>query len=188
MSAIWLKRAQAPATLALVQPGQVAPGSPALASSHSHRLVVFLRHVGCPFAEHTVKRLRAWAPLHPQVDVLLISHADGPSSQQWLAAIGGLGSMRLVVDQARLLHNQWGLGESNFWHFAGPRSLLGVMALWPKGIRNRSAAGTRWQRAGVFFLVGEELAWSHVPASAQAFELPPESVLQALGLGSVAPD
>lgn len=50
---------------------------------------------------------------------------------------------------------------------------MGVMRLWFKGIRNRMATGTRWQRAGVFLVREGRVVWCHVPGSAQEFELPP---------------
>jgi hypothetical protein len=156
------------------QVGQAAPSTPALASAHPWRLVAFIRHGGCPFAEHTVKRLRAWAAAHPQVAVAVVSHGAQAPTQQWLAHIGGAEGLQWVHCPQRATHAQWGVGYSGLWHFAGPRSLAGVVALWRQGMRNRTATGTRWQRAAMFLVQGGTVVWRHVPESAEAFTLPPD--------------
>lgn len=177
MAFIGLSRPKSQIMSALVTAGQTVPQSSALAANEGLRVVAFIRHIGCPFAENTVKQLRVWAEQHPQVAVFIVSHGNASQSTTWINALGGLGRLRLVIDTQRELHAKWGVGFSNFWHFAGPSSLLGVAALLFKGIRNRSAAGTRWQRAAIFLLNGECVIWSHVPRSAQEFELPPEPIL-----------
>lgn len=177
MAFIGLSRPKKQAISALVVVGQTVPQSSALAASERLRVVAFIRHVGCPFAENTVKQLRLWAEQHPHVAVFIVSHGNASQSTEWINTLGGLGRLRLLIDTQRELHAQWGVGFSNFWHFAGPSSLLGVAALLFKGIRNRNAAGTRWQRAALFLLNGECVLWSHVPRSAQEFELPPAHFL-----------
>lgn len=170
---IWLRRAPAvPVAPALTVHSQ-APTVPEAASSAPTWLIAFIRHVGCPFAEHSIKELRGWAQAHPETPVYVVSHGDAAITQDWLDIIGGLGGLRFIHDPDRHLYGQWGLGDSPFWHFGGPRSLMGVMRLWFKGIRNRMATGTRWQRAGVFLVREGRVVWCHVPRSAQEFELPP---------------
>lgn len=179
MASIWLSRPHQQAVSARVEVGHLAPQGRELAASQALRLVAFIRHVGCPFAENTVRQLRAWAEAHPQVAVFVVSHGDESATRAWLDQMGGAGRIRLVIDTRRGLHGQWGVGYSHLWHFAGPRSLLGVLALWPQGIRNRSAAGTRWQRSAMFLVNGERVVWAHTPRSAQEFELPPRTALSA---------
>jgi hypothetical protein len=103
---------------------------------------------------------------------------DADITDAWLAAIGGLGPLKWVHDPDRQLYGQWGLGFARLAHFGGLPSLLGVVRLWFQGIHNRGATGTRWQRAGVFLVRDGRVAWLHVPASAQAFELPPDHSFQ----------
>ncbi len=177
MASIWLSRPPLQALSEPLRAGMAAPASPALQDERPWRVVAFLRHVGCPFAEHTVKRLRTWADAHPHVAVLAVTHGDEAIACAWLDAIGGLGRLTLVSDPHRQLHGQWGVGHAGLWHFANPRSLLGVAALWRQGIRNRSATGTRWQRAAVFLVHEGQVLWVHAPRSAQAFALPPEHLL-----------
>jgi hypothetical protein len=172
MASIWFTRPPRQTVAPALWVGDRAPLDAALHSPQRWRLVAFLRHVGCPFAEHTVVRLREWALQHPEVAVFIVSHGDEASTRAWLSEIGGLGVAQLVLDPQRQLYGRWGLGYSSLWHFAGPRSLLGVIRLWRYGIRNRSASGTRWQRAATFVLDGERVAWVHRPGSAQALVLP----------------
>jgi hypothetical protein len=179
MASIWLSRPQAASTStsALIKPGETARPTMLPPAAEHTRLIAFIRHVGCPFAENTVRQYRIWAEQHPDVAVFIVSHGSASATSAWIDAIGGAGRLRPIIDTQRELHAQWGVGLSKLWHFAGPRSLSGVAALWFKGIRNRSASGTRWQRAAVFLVQGDLVVWSHVPASAQAFLLPPERLL-----------
>ncbi|MCL6415815.1 hypothetical protein MIB92_09135 [Aestuariirhabdus sp. Z084] len=135
-------------------------------------MIAFLRHVGCPFAEHCVKRLRYWADEHPDIEVSIVSHGDHKASKRWLNSIGGQGRLHLIDDPERELYGQWGLGYSNLGHFMGLRSLLGVLRLLPRGIRNRQACGTRWQRSGLFLLKENRIIWYHIPHSAEILTLP----------------
>ena len=184
MASIWLTRPTRRPISPLLKAGQVAPQTQQLSATESLRIVAFIRHVGCPFSENTVKQLRSWAEGHPQAAVFVVSHGNESTTQQWIATIGGLGRIRIVVDPEREIYGKWGIGLSSFWHFAGPKSLLGVLALLPKGIRNRSAAGTRWQRSAMFMLKGEHVIWSHVPVSAQEFKLPPTHLINAQAYSS----
>jgi hypothetical protein len=144
-----------------------APPLDATTPAGRPRVVVFLRHVGCPFAEATVRALRARPEEHPAIDWVLVSHApEGPTSR-WLAEIGGAGGARVVVDPDRSLYAAWGLGLSDLGHFLGWRSLLGVAALFRRGIKNRRPSGTRWQRAGAFAVDdGGVIRWRHLPSHA----------------------
>jgi hypothetical protein len=173
MASIFLTRPPMQALAPVLKLGSRAPMSRAFQPAHPRQLVAFLRHVGCPFAEHTVKRLRGWADAHPEVAVAIVTHGDAAITHTWLDAIGGLGRLQLVMDADRQLYGQWGLGYAGLWHFANPLSLLGVASLWRQGVRNRTATGTRWQRAAVFLVHEGRVAWLHLPASAEDFALPP---------------
>jgi hypothetical protein len=178
MASIWLSRPPAPPLSPPVRTGQIAPHSELFQSTARLRVVAFLRHTGCPFAENTVKQLRPWADQHRQVAVFVVCHGDAALTEGWIQAIGGLGRLHLVTDPQQELYAQWGVGYASFWHFGGLPSLLGVVALWTKGIRNRGATGTRWQKAAMFLLDGDRVAWSHAPQSAQELMLPPADLIK----------
>ena len=178
MTFIGFSRPKEQLTSALVSVGDIAPPSSALCATERLRVVAFIRHVGCPFAENTVKQLREWAERHPHVAIFVVSHGDAAAVAEWIGAIGGLGSLRLVVDTRRELHGQWGVGYSSLGHVVGLPSLLGAFTLLFKGIHNRSASGTRWQRSATFMADGDRIVWSHLPRYAQEFALPPEHLVR----------
>ena len=143
--------------------------------SPGQSLLVFVRHTGCPFAERDIKRARAWAAENPEVQVIVVTHGDEGLRDTWVADIGGAEGLTLYHDPERCLYGQAGLGFSAASHFMGFPSLLGVMRLWREGTRNRSASGTRWQRAGVLPLKDGKLVWRNIPESAEGFRLPQKS-------------
>ena len=142
----------------LPAPG-LEPGRPAI--------VAFLRHTGCPFAESTARMLREAAAAEPDIDFVAVSHAPAAATARWSDAVGGLGGVRVLVDDGRVHYATWGLGRTGLGHFAGRRSMTEVARLARAGIRNRHPDGTRWQRAGTFALdAGAIVRWRHVPAHA----------------------
>ena len=138
-------------------------------------LLVFVRHTGCPFAERDIKRVSGWAAENSEVHVVVVTHGDEALRDAWLADIGGAEGLTFYHDPERHLYGQAGLGFCAASHFMGLPSLLGVMRLWQEGIRNRSASGTRWQRAGVLLVEDGKLIWRYIPESAEGFRLPQKS-------------
>jgi hypothetical protein len=134
-------------------------------------VVAFLRHTGCPFAEATMRALRDASAEHPELDWVAVSHAGAEATQRWSEAVGGRGSVQVLLDPERAFYAAWGLGRSSLGHFMGRRSLKEVARLSRSGIRNRHPEGTRWQRAGTFAVDTSGIVrWRHLPA--HAGELP----------------
>jgi len=152
--------------------GDSAPRLPVVQDTEKPVLVVFLRHTGCPFAERTVKQLNRWAATHLDVEVVCIGHGDPLVFKHWLSLIDSGGNLNVYVDEARSYYGQWGLGYTRLTHFVNIPTLIKVLGLAFKGIRNRVASGTRWQSAGVFLVVGGKVVWQHRPHYAHAFALP----------------
>lgn len=138
----------------------------------SQFLLVFIRHVGCPFAERDLKALRRWGAVNPDLPIYVVSHGHSQAMQAWLSAIGGDDGLNVIIDESRSLYRAWGISVSDVWHFLGWRSLLGVVRLWFKGIRNRRASGTRWQKAGTFLVQNGSITWCFSPRTANEFCLP----------------
>jgi len=140
------------------------PGRPAI--------VAFLRHVGCPFAEATVRQMAALASTHPRVEFIAVTHSDDRPTQRWCDAFGGAPGVKLVPDPDRALYAAWGVGLSDRKHFAGSQSLAAVRRLLDEGIHNRWASGNRWQAAATFAVdLTGTVRWRHAPA--HAGDLPP---------------
>jgi alkyl-hydroperoxide reductase/thiol specific antioxidant family protein len=130
-------------------------------------LVTFLRHVGCPFAEATVRAMSAEAEHHPELNWIAVSHARLEATDSWCAEIGASRHVRVVIDEDRAVYAAWGLGRTTLRHFAGRRSLNAVVKLARRGIRNRHPVGSRWQQAGTFAVAGDgTIAWRHIPGHA----------------------
>jgi hypothetical protein len=149
--------------------GDAAPEVPGIDLGDGRpRVVAFLRHPGCPFAEATMRAAREVAAQPAGgLEVVAVVHAGGPATEAWCRTVGGAGSVRVVRDEARLVYAGWGLGRSSLRHFAGARSLRAAVALLRSGIRNTRAHGTRWQTAGTFAVDAEgRIAWRHLPAHA----------------------
>jgi hypothetical protein len=153
------------------------PGRPAV--------VAFLRHVGCPFAEATVRQMAALAAERPGIDFLAVTHSPEAPSQRWCEAFGGAGGVQLVADPDRAHYAAWGVGLSDRRHFAGPESLGALRRLLDEGIHNRWASGNRWQAAATFAVdPAGVLRWRHFPA--HAGDLPPLGDAVAAVVGAPA--
>ncbi len=154
---------------ALPEVGAAAPVASPLGEVRGPAVVAFLRHVGCPFAEATMRALSEHALEHEDIDWIAVSHAPLEATDRWCAAVGASHRVRLVIDEERAAYGAWGLGRSSLVHFAGRRSLTAVARLAREGIRNRHPAGTRWQRAGTFGVDRNgTIVWHHIPTHAGA--------------------
>ncbi len=149
------------------EPGERSPALPGAAAPDSPRVIAFLRHTGCPFAERTLREARDRAEAEPDVRFFAVSHAPERATDAWAEAVGGRGEVEILIDEERFLYAAWGLGRSSLGHFMGGRSLRAVGALARRGIRNRHADGTRWQAAGTFALdASGTVRWRHLPEHA----------------------
>jgi hypothetical protein len=160
-----LPKATRPAAIPAV--GEQAPPLWSAGAAGRPAVIAFLRHTGCPFAEATLVAARRLAADDAGADWIAVSHASREATDTWCEAIGGCGRVRLVIDEPRALYAAWGLGRTTLGHFAGRRSLGGVLRLARSGIRNRHPNGTRWQRAGTFALDADRvIRWRHLPEHA----------------------
>jgi hypothetical protein len=147
--------------------GDPAPDAAPLGHLEGPAVVAFLRHVGCPFAESTVRALTQVAELRPQIRWVVVSHASLEATDRWCSAVGASRRLELVIDESRELYAAWGLGRSSLAHFAGPRSLASTVRARRRGIANRHPVGTRWQQAGTFAVDSHgAICWRHIPAHA----------------------
>jgi hypothetical protein len=130
-------------------------------------VIAFLRHVGCPFAEATVREMVALARDRPSVDFVAVTHSNDAASHGWCKAFAGAGLVRLVADPTRARYAAWGVGLSDREHFAGRDSLEALQRLLDRGIHNRWASGNRWQPAATFAVNPEGVVrWLHFPRHA----------------------
>ncbi|KAF3391757.1 hypothetical protein F1880_007808 [Penicillium rolfsii] len=140
--------------------GDKAPSDPKLvlpADNGKPTLIAFLRHCGCPVAEATFLAMRTTASQHPDINFVAVSHSDQPSTDKWLSAVGGPGSVRVIVDAEREIYAKWGLGIVSWKHVLSPAALVNILKLGrEQGIWNRpTESGSRWQSAG-YWAVDQE--------------------------------
>lgn len=111
--------------------------------------------------------LREAAATEPGTAFVAVSHAPTQATARWCDAVGGMDSIRVLIDDGRVHYATWGLGRTSLAHFAGRRSMTEVGRLARAGIRNRHPDGTRWQRAGTFAIDdGGTVRWRHLPEHA----------------------
>lgn len=150
---------------ALGMPAPELPGAPP--SFGRPRVVAFLRHVGCPFAEITMKTLDAASRRHPVVQFLAVSQGTPAATRRWCAQLQMGYGVTVVDDPTGAIYAAWGLGLTSLGHFLGMRSVCRAAALAARGIHNRHPSGNRWQGAGTFALdAAGNVRWRHVPAHA----------------------
>lgn len=151
------------------QIGKIAPSSDRLPLPHNDApvIVVFLRHVGCPFAEKTFLQLRMIAAAHPETHFVAVSHSSVQAMDRWVSALGGTGRVEVLVDPSRVLYGKWGLGLSGISANIGLTPLTEVAKLaYNEGIYNRAANGSRWQTGGAFGVDKEGIVrWVFVAAN-----------------------
>jgi hypothetical protein len=129
-------------------------------------IVAFLRHPGCPCAERTV---RALGRLSSRTVVVL--HGAPEHARAWLTSIDASDRLQVIYDPDRVQYARWGLGLTDTLHFLGTAPLLSLLPGWMEGARNRSATGTRYQRAGAFAVDASGIVrWRH--AAAHGGDLP----------------
>jgi len=138
---------------------------------NNHAMIFFIRHIGCPFAEATLKMINERVTLNPTIDYIIISHGNHDSYFSWLKIINIDKDIKHFIDSDRIFYGNAGLGFSSISHFLSFKPITGVLKLLLKGIKNRSAEGTRWQKAGTFLIKKDgTILWNHIPQYAD--ELP----------------
>ncbi|KAH6980920.1 hypothetical protein BKA56DRAFT_586166 [Ilyonectria sp. MPI-CAGE-AT-0026] len=84
-------------------------------------LLVFLRCVGCAFAQKTFLNLRTLANRHGDaLTCIAVSHSSDQATKKWVDMLGGAWSVRVVIDEDRALYAAWGLGLGNMWYLFNP--------------------------------------------------------------------
>ncbi|KAK2058059.1 hypothetical protein LY76DRAFT_72969 [Colletotrichum caudatum] len=109
-------------------------------------LVVFLRCVGCAFAQKTFLALRALANKHAgTLTCIAVSHSSSAATQKWVDMLGGAWNVQVVIDEDRAVYAAWGLGLGSVWYVFNPTSQ--VQGWKEKGWLGEKVAGAI-QRTG----------------------------------------
>ncbi|KAL6872094.1 hypothetical protein J3F83DRAFT_713947 [Trichoderma novae-zelandiae] len=122
----WLSPPPLPVKLAPVpRIGEVAPldrGKRLELGRRSKCLVVFLRCVGCAFAQKAFLQLRDMSNRHAgYITCIAVSHASERATNKWIDMLGGSRNVQIVIDQEHAIYAAWGLGTaSSVWYVLGP--------------------------------------------------------------------
>ncbi|CAK7215209.1 hypothetical protein SBRCBS47491_002405 [Sporothrix bragantina] len=108
-------------------------------------VVVFLRCVGCAFAQKTFLNLRTLANRYAgQLTCVAVSHSSYPATQKWLDLLGGAWNVQIVIDEDRAVYAAWGLGLGSVWYVLNPGTQ--IQAWKETGWLGQTVAGYMEQR------------------------------------------
>ncbi|KAI2472221.1 hypothetical protein F4781DRAFT_420110 [Annulohypoxylon bovei var. microspora] len=88
-------------------------------------IVLFLRCVGCAFAQKSFLALRELAIKNQgRLTCIAVSHSSREATSKWLDILGGAWNVEVVIDEDRAVYAAWGLGLSNFWYMFNPTTQM----------------------------------------------------------------
>ncbi|KAJ8127723.1 hypothetical protein O1611_g5913 [Lasiodiplodia mahajangana] len=84
-------------------------------------IVLFMRCVGCAFAQKSFLALRALANRHQgSLRCIAVSHSSAAATRKWIDILGGAWNIEVVIDEDRAIYAAWGLGLGNVWYMFNP--------------------------------------------------------------------
>ncbi|KAI1873904.1 uncharacterized protein JN550_003173 [Neoarthrinium moseri] len=84
-------------------------------------VVLFMRCVGCAFAQKSFLALRALANRHQgSLHCIAVSHSSPEATRKWIDLLGGSWNIEIIVDEDRALYAAWGLGLGTVWSMFNP--------------------------------------------------------------------
>ncbi|KAI0883899.1 uncharacterized protein GGS22DRAFT_166347 [Annulohypoxylon maeteangense] len=88
-------------------------------------IVLFLRCVGCAFAQKSFLALRDLAIKNQgRLTCIAVSHSSREATWKWVDILGGAWNVEVVIDEDRAVYAAWGLGLSNFWYMFNPTTQM----------------------------------------------------------------
>ncbi|KAI2634969.1 hypothetical protein GGS26DRAFT_532476 [Hypomontagnella submonticulosa] len=125
----WLSPAPPPVPVAeCPKPGDLAPldrdrqltfggGRPVI--------VLFLRCVGCAFAQKSFLALRDLAIKNQgKLTCIAVSHSSRDATRKWVDILGGAWNVEIVIDEDRAIYAAWGLGLGSIWYMFNPTTQI----------------------------------------------------------------
>ncbi|GAP87152.2 putative thioredoxin-like fold [Rosellinia necatrix] len=85
-------------------------------------IVLFMRCVGCAFAQKSFLALRTLAAKKQGggLRCVAVSHSSAAATRKWTDMLGGSWNVEVVVDEDRAIYAAWGLGVGNLWYMFNP--------------------------------------------------------------------
>ncbi|TVQ51610.1 MAG: AhpC/TSA family protein [Phycisphaerales bacterium] len=117
------------------------------------RMVVFLRHTGCPFCHETAAEVAARRERIEARGVgIVFVHQSTESEARTFFEKYGLEDLPRISDPERNLYRAFNLKRGNIWQIGGPKVWWRSMAALFKGHRVGRVAGDPFQMPGVFIV------------------------------------
>ncbi|KAI0195789.1 hypothetical protein EV127DRAFT_332091 [Xylaria flabelliformis] len=84
-------------------------------------IVLFLRCVGCAFAQKSFLALRTLASKKQgSLRCVAVSHSSAAATRRWMDMLGGAWNVEVVIDEDRAIYAAWGLGLGSIWYMFNP--------------------------------------------------------------------
>ncbi|KAK8016195.1 hypothetical protein PG993_014384 [Apiospora rasikravindrae] len=84
-------------------------------------VVLFLRCVGCAFAQKSFLALRTLANRHQgKITCVAVSHSSRDATRKWMDLLGGAWNVEVLIDEDRAIYAAWGLGLGSVWYMFNP--------------------------------------------------------------------
>ncbi|KAI8951844.1 hypothetical protein F4801DRAFT_578162 [Xylaria longipes] len=84
-------------------------------------IVLFLRCVGCAFAQKSFLALRTLASKKQgSLRCVAVSHSSAAATRRWMDMLGGAWNVEVVIDEGRAIYAAWGLGLGSVWYMFNP--------------------------------------------------------------------
>ncbi|KAI1379930.1 hypothetical protein F4677DRAFT_299397 [Hypoxylon crocopeplum] len=88
-------------------------------------IVLFMRCVGCAFAQKSFLALRELAVKNQgRLTCIAVSHSSREATRKWVDILGGAWSVEMVIDEDRAIYAAWGLGLGNVWYMFNPTTQI----------------------------------------------------------------
>ncbi|KAI2611846.1 hypothetical protein GGR54DRAFT_643294 [Hypoxylon sp. NC1633] len=88
-------------------------------------IVLFLRCVGCAFAQKSFLALRELAIKNQgRLTCITVSHSSREATRKWVDLLGGAWNVEVVIDEDRAVYAAWGLGLGTMWSMFNPTTQI----------------------------------------------------------------
>ncbi|KAI0437501.1 hypothetical protein F4803DRAFT_148185 [Xylaria telfairii] len=88
-------------------------------------IVLFLRCVGCAFAQKSFLALRTLAnKKQGSLRCVAVSHSSAAATRRWMDMLGGAWNVDVVIDEDRAIYAAWGLGLGSVWYMFNPTTQI----------------------------------------------------------------
>ncbi|KAI0172566.1 hypothetical protein GGR52DRAFT_413262 [Hypoxylon sp. FL1284] len=88
-------------------------------------IVLFLRCVGCAFAQKSFLALRDLSVKNQGgLTCVAVSHSSREATRKWVDLLGGAWTVDVVIDEERAVYAAWGLGLGSVWSMFNPTTQI----------------------------------------------------------------